>query len=76
MSEEFVERAAVKRPFWVSEKPISLEQARAAAKRLINAHFRNDDEPPRISIPAKPDYDDDLVLLGYLWQQEQKAGDI
>lgn len=43
----------------MSDEMISHDQAREAAQRLINSHFR--EEPcARIGIPARPGYDDDL----------------
>lgn len=51
--------------------PISHEAAASAAKRLIDYYFGNKGELPRASIPARPDYDDDLVLTGYIKQQSR-----
>lgn len=52
----------------LTKRHIPHDEAKAAAIRLINSHFRNPDHA-RVSIPAKPDYDDDLVLLAYIRQQ-------
>lgn len=53
-----------------TKRPISHDEAREACLRLINSHFRQ--EPcARISIPAKVDYDDDLVLMAYIKQREE-----
>jgi hypothetical protein len=41
------------------------ERAQESALRLINSHF-NQKPRARASIPARPDYDDDLILMAYL----------
>jgi hypothetical protein len=61
------------RPFWATERTISHIEARASAARLINSHFRNPDENARVSIPADPERDDDLIIMAYIWQQEHGA---
>lgn len=39
----------------------TIEEYRQSVRRLINSHFRR--EPgARISIPARPDYDDDIIV--------------
>jgi hypothetical protein len=54
-----------------TKRPISHEEAYEVARRLTNSHFRR--EPcARVSIPARPDYDDDLLLIAYIKQQERK----
>lgn len=54
----------------LTTRTISHNEAREAAQRLFNSHFRQ--EPcARIGIPARPDYDDDLVLLAYIDQRRQ-----
>lgn len=45
--------------------------ALASAQRLINAFFGNEGERPRASIPARPDYDDDLILIDVLRYAEE-----
>lgn len=55
-----------------TKRPISHAEAEQCAQRLINSHFRNSDHA-RVSIPARPDYDDDLVLLAYIHQQSRVA---
>ena len=45
-------------------------EARAIAHRFIDGHFRNKGEGPRVSIPARPEHDDDLRLTDYIDQQE------
>jgi len=51
-----------------TERRISHEEARYIAQRLINSHFHQ--EPcARVSIPARPGYDDDLLILSYIDQQ-------
>ena len=56
--------------FWETKRVVSHEEAKAAARRLINSHFRNEDSA-RLSIPANPDRDDDLVLLSYIAQRQR-----
>ena len=44
-------------------------EAKEIAQRLINSHFHQ--EPcARVGIPARPNYDDDLLILAYIEQQE------
>lgn len=59
--------------FWESTRPVTHDEAEAAANRFIAAHHKNDSERPRIGIPARPDYDDDLMLLSYIRQQRRLA---
>lgn len=61
------------RAFWETAREIPHIEAREAARRLVNSHFRNPDSA-RVSIPANPDQDDDLVLHAYIRQQARKAG--
>lgn len=42
------------------------ERAHTSAQRFIDSHFGSVGEKPRISIPAEPGRDDDLVLSGYI----------
>jgi hypothetical protein len=52
-------------------KPIVTHiDARESAQRFIDGHFGNGEEGPRISIPARPDHDDDLRITDYIDQQE------
>lgn len=61
----------VERPSWMTSRQILHVEAREIASRLIASHFRNtDQQQARISIPANPDRDDDLLLLAYIHQQE------
>ena len=56
-------------------RPISHDEAQEATLRLINSHFNNPrdtHEHARISIPANPDRDDDLILFAYIRQQRDK----
>lgn len=59
-----------------NERNISHDDARKVAQRLINGSFRRDgeqleyDRRPKFSIPARPDYDDDLVISSYIEQQK------
>lgn len=57
--------------FWESQREITHDEAKEAAARFIDGNFKNDNEPPRISIPANPDRDDDLVLMSYIAQQRR-----
>lgn len=58
--------------------PITHDQAMEAARRLIAGAFRRDgqvlkaSERPRLSIPSRPDYDDDVVLRDYIQQQRDR----
>lgn len=61
------------RAFWETQRDIPHEEADAAAVRLINSHFKNDAERARVSIPANPDRDDDLLIRSYIRQQMRKA---
>jgi hypothetical protein len=47
---------------------ITPEEAREIALRFINGHFGNAGDKPRVSIPARPDYDDDIRLLAFIDQ--------
>lgn len=51
-----------------TKRQIPHREALEAAHRLINSHFGNDNRA-RTSIPARPNYDDDLVLCAYIRQQ-------
>ena len=54
----------------LTKRHISHDEAWEAVNRLTNSHFRR--EPcARVGIPARPDYDDDLVLMAYIRQQER-----
>lgn len=54
-----------------TKRRIGHDEALEAAQRLVNSHFHNPDHA-RVSIPARPDYDDDLVLKAYVYQQREK----
>ncbi len=59
-------------PAFLTKRIISHDEAREIAQRLINSHFRN--EPgARAGIPARPDYDDDLLIIAYIRQQQAAA---
>lgn len=63
---DIVER---EKPSLYTTRIISHEEAKEIARRLINSHFRQ--EPcARVGIPARPDYDDDLLICAYIEQQE------
>ncbi len=56
--------------------PVTHDEAREIARRLIHGSFRRDgeqlehDKRPRFSIPANPDRDDDLRICDYIEQQK------
>lgn len=54
----------------LTKRPISHDEAREIAQRLINSHFRRKPHA-RVSIPAKPDHDDDLLISAYIEQQRR-----
>lgn len=59
----------------LTKRPIPHDEAREAMQRLVNSHFNNPrdtHEHGRMSIPANPDRDDDLVLSAYIRQQRAK----
>lgn len=56
----------------LTKRPISHDEAREAMQRLVNSAFRNGHERARFGIPARPDYDDDLVLSAYIKQQRER----
>lgn len=59
---------------FLTKRLISHDEANAAIQRLIDRCFNNPGkEPPRFGIPARPDYDDDLVLLAYIKQQKVRG---
>lgn len=58
---------------WETSREITHDEAREIAGRLIASHFRRTDtETARIGIPARPDYDDDLLINAYIKQQARK----
>ena len=61
----------------LTKRPISHDEAREAMQRFVNSHFNNPrdtQEHARMSIPANPERDDDLVLSAYIEQQRAKDG--
>ena len=52
-------------------QPVSHDEAIKAARRLINSHFRNPDSA-RCSIPVNA-YDDDVLLIDYILEQQAKG---
>jgi len=47
--------------------PVTAEEAADAALRFINGHFNNPGKDrPRISIPCRPDRDDDVRLMAFI----------
>lgn len=59
----------------LTKRPISHDEAYEIAGRLINSHFRKEPHA-RASIPAKPDYDDDLLISAYIQQQRTAHTDL
>lgn len=53
------------------KRRISHDEATECLRRFEN-HFWKREPGPRISIPARPDDDDDLILHAYIRQQEAK----
>lgn len=58
----------------VSTERVTHEAASEALDRLVAAVF-GDTSEVRLSIPARPDYDDDLVLSRYLEQARRWEDD-
>jgi hypothetical protein len=56
---------------WRTKRVISHAEAREVATRLINSHF-NKEPHARVGIPARPDYDDDILIVSYIKQQQEK----
>ncbi len=53
----------------MTSRTVTHAEAEEASRRLINSHFLNPDGA-RVSIPANPDRDDDLVLTSYIAQRK------
>jgi hypothetical protein len=53
-----------------TSRQIDHKEAREIAQRLINSHF-NQEPCARVGIPARVDYDDDLLMMAYIDQQER-----
>jgi hypothetical protein len=53
----------------LTKRHVSHAEAREVMGRLVNSHFRQEPHA-RIGIPARPDYDDDLLMSAYIRQQE------
>jgi hypothetical protein len=70
-AESFERSSAGSRDPWRTNRTISHTEAREIATRLINSHF-NKEPHARVGIPARPDYDDDLLIVSYIKQQEEK----
>jgi hypothetical protein len=56
----------------LTKRQIGHDEAQACLSRFIASHFRDGREHARFGIPARPDYDDDLVLSAYIEQQRAK----
>lgn len=54
----------------LTKRRISHAEAQEAFKRFENLFWKRD-PGPRVGIPARPDYDDDLILSAYFRQQEE-----
>lgn len=52
----------------LTKRLITHDEASDAVQRLVNSHFGKEPKG-RFGIPARPDYDDDLVLSAYIKQQ-------
>ena len=52
-------------------RPVTHDEAEAAAHRLIHSHFRTPNQA-RCSIPSDP-MDDDLVICDYIREQRAKT---
>ena len=57
-------------------KPMTHEEARDAVGRFNASHWNNPGEKARYSIPARPDYDDDIRLMTYINASEQQSSRI
>lgn len=53
-----------------SGSPVTAEQAHESHQRLVDYFWGNPAERPRVSIPARLDRDDDLVVSRYIDQAE------
>lgn len=56
---------------WRTKRIIGHDEAREIASRLINSHFHKEPHA-RVGIPARPDYDDDLLISTYILQQKER----
>jgi hypothetical protein len=52
---------------------VSHDEAREILSRFNASHWKNGKECARYSIPARPEYDDDLRLAAYIAQNEFRA---
>lgn len=59
-------------PSFLTKREVGHEEAREAVQRLINSHFRQEPHA-RCGIPARPDYDDDLIAIAYIRQRQAAA---
>lgn len=57
----------------LTARQISHDEADEALRRFENAFWRKDAEGPRVSIPANPERDDDMILHAYIQQQRARA---
>ncbi len=54
-----------------NDATVTHDQAEDAAKRFIDAWFKNDKPRPQVCVPAQDD-DHDIVLMRYIRQQRDK----
>lgn len=52
------------------DEPVTAEEAHASLTRLVNSHFGNPGEHARMTIPADPRRDDDLLLSQFIDEAE------
>lgn len=64
------------RAFWETPRAIPHDEACEATARLVNSHFKNDAERARVSIPANPGRDEDLLVMSYVRQQRRNEADL
>ena len=57
-----------------TKRQISYEEAHQIAQRFIDEFFHNPGrDRPRIGIPARPEYDDDICLHSFIDQQKARV---
>lgn len=55
----------------MSDKKVTHAEAQEILSRFNASHWNNGKERARYSIPARPDYDDDIRLADYIEQAEE-----
>jgi hypothetical protein len=53
---------------YLTQRPIGHDEGRQVAQRLVNSHFHQEPQA-RVTIPARPDCDDDLLITAYIEQR-------